>query len=161
MRKLIPNGRPAHTATKLSSTSKTDALYFEPMSKCKPKPQLCPSEPSAPIAAVSPVFFGEPPTIDPETGYHVEKVEDWQREPAELPWQIFNCRNCNGLVTSRIPAKHDICELCGYLIRTELAEMEVKAMRRRADVYINPFAGPEIAPPQAPLPPIFGRRSVI
>jgi hypothetical protein len=78
---------------------------------------------------------------EPQPPWFARKAEDWELEDKQLPWQQYRCRNCNGETWSRLPEKHDLCEDCGYLLRREMAELEVGQIRGRGGRLLNPFAG--------------------
>jgi len=82
-----------------------------------------------------------PPEPAPQPPWYARKAEDFNIEDPALPWQQFRCRNCNGETWGRMPEKHDLCEDCGYLLRMEMAEMEVGQIRQRSTRILNPFAG--------------------
>jgi len=91
----------------------------------------------------TPVETVAPPAPPEPSGpqWYARKAEDWEMEDKTLPWQQFRCRGCNGETWGRDPVKHDICEDCGYLLRRELAELEVAQVKQRSVRLLNPFAG--------------------
>jgi hypothetical protein len=92
--------------------------------------------------AVPTEVMENPVAPDPvnQPAWYARKAEDWELEDQALPWQEFRCRECNGETWGRLPEKHDVCEDCGYLLRREMAELEVGQIRQRSVRLMNPFA---------------------
>ena len=117
------------------------------------------SDTQQPILVEPPVddwrYSPEPPRFDGEGQRVTEIAEDWRRDSATLPWQVVRCCQCQDLMATRDPKKHDCCESCGYRIRQDFFERRQADIRRATDRLVNPFASGDVMHElSGSLPPI-------